>query len=179
MSTRQSRFEAMFREVYEPLQTYARRRTDAATADDVVADALLVLWRRLDDVPDDMVVPWSYGVARRCLANHRRSDQRREALTDRLGAQRVIDESNEPVDEELHAALDQLDSDDRELLRLWAWEALQPREIALVLDISANAASIRLHRAKQRLGDALRRKSHGDGGHVVVGHHPDREGEAS
>ena len=38
-------------QVYEPLQRYARRRGDPPAADDVVADALLVLWRRLDDVP--------------------------------------------------------------------------------------------------------------------------------
>jgi len=39
--------------VYEPLQRYLRRRTDAAAADDVLGDALLVMWRRLDDVPPD------------------------------------------------------------------------------------------------------------------------------
>ena len=40
-------------------------------------------------------------------------------------------------------------------MRLWAWERLTPREIAAVLDITANAASIRLHRAKARLADHL------------------------
>jgi len=40
-------------------------------------------------------------------------------------------------------------------LRLWAWEQLSQREIAVVLDISPNAASIRLHRATRRLKDRL------------------------
>jgi RNA polymerase sigma-70 factor (ECF subfamily) len=44
-----------------------------------------------------------------------------------------------------------LSAADAEVLRLWAWEELAPREIALVLGITPNAASIRLHRAKARL----------------------------
>lgn len=60
---RRARFEAVFVQVYEPLQAYAHRRTDAATADDVVAETLLVLWRRLEEAPVDQIVPWAYGVA--------------------------------------------------------------------------------------------------------------------
>ena len=51
----------------------------------------------------------------------------------------------------LTEALDALRAEDAELLRLWAWEQLAPGEIATVLDITANAASIRLHRARERL----------------------------
>ena len=57
----------------------------------------------------------------------------------------------------LHDALAGLRPDDAELLRLWAWEQLTPAEIAVVLDITANAASVRLHRAKQKLADRLRK----------------------
>ena len=56
-SLRRARFEALAAEVYEPLQRYVRRRIDAAAADDVVSDTLLVCWRRLDDVPDDAALP--------------------------------------------------------------------------------------------------------------------------
>jgi DNA-directed RNA polymerase specialized sigma24 family protein len=58
-------------------------------------------------------------------------------------------------DPDLDLALGRLSPDDRELVRLWAWERLAPSEIAAVLDITANAASIRLHRAKARLADHL------------------------
>lgn len=158
---RRARFEAVFREVYEPLQAYVRRRADPAMVDDVVADALLVLWRRLDDIPDGLALPWSYGVSRRCLANHRRGDQRRDALVERLTAE-PVSAGHDGVtgeglgDDALERALAQLGADDREIVRLWAWEQLQPREIAVVLDISPNAAAIRVHRAKQRLADLLR-----------------------
>ena len=149
---RRGRFERVVAGVYEPLQRYLLRRTDPATADDVLGDVLLVLWRRLDDVPDEAPLPWAYAVARRCLANARRAAGRQERLVERLAAERPAGETD---DEQLTAALAALPEDDRELLRLWAWEQLAPREIATVLGISANAASIRLHRAKKRLRNLM------------------------
>ncbi|HTH05216.1 MAG TPA: sigma-70 family RNA polymerase sigma factor [Ilumatobacteraceae bacterium] len=172
-AARGARFEALFREVYEPLQWYARRRTDATTADDVVAEALTVLWRRLDEVPDGMALPWSYGVARRCLANARRGDARREQLTDRLVAERTGMSTNvDPAVDALDDAMGELPSDDRELLHLWAWEGLAPREIALVLGVSANAVSIRLHRAKTELKKRLAGKDLPAAGHMRGGDTP-------
>lgn len=137
---------------YEPVQRYLRRRADPASADDVLGDVLLVLWRRLDDVPTENPLPWVYGVARGCLANQRRSAARQERLVHRLAQVRADDA---PDDGDLAEALAALPLDDGEVLRLWAWEQLPPREIAVALGISANAASIRLHRAKKRLRQLL------------------------
>lgn len=152
-----SRFRALFDTVYEPLQRYVRRRAAAEYADDVVADTLLVAWRRLDTIPPGAELPWCYATARRCLANQRRSEARRLGLVERLHAEAA----NPPVSgpdaamDSTRAALAGLREEDREVLELWAWEGLAAREIATVLGISANAASIRLHRAKRRLGNAL------------------------
>jgi RNA polymerase sigma-70 factor (ECF subfamily) len=158
---RSARYESLFDTVYEPLQRYVRRRCAPGAADDVVAEVLLVLWRRLDDVPDDAPLPWAYGVARRCLANERRGGRRRLALVGRLESTAAADvapaadEFAERTDPALADVLRALPPDDREVVRLWAWEQLAPREIAVVLDISPNAASIRLHRAKARLAQSL------------------------
>ena len=146
------RFEQLVAQVYEPVQRYLLRRTDPATADDVLGDVLLVLWRRLDDVPVDSPLPWTYGVARKCLANCRRAAVRQEQLVRRVAAERPVEDDG---DDRLAEALARLPEDDRELLRLWAWEQLPPREIATVLGVSANAAAIRLHRAKKRLKHLL------------------------
>jgi RNA polymerase sigma-70 factor (ECF subfamily) len=62
---RRRRFEDVVAGVYEPVQRYLRRRTDPATADDVLGDVLLVLWRRLDDVPVDLPLSYAYGVEQR------------------------------------------------------------------------------------------------------------------
>ena len=158
----QRHFEQLVAQVYEPLQRFLLRRTDPATADDVLGDVLLVLWRRLGDVPADLPLPWAYGVARRCLANSRRTAARQQQLVRRVAAERPVEDDG---DDRLAEALEALPEDDRELLRLWAWEQLPPREIAVVLGVSPNAAAIRLHRAKKRLRTLLEagKKTHAPG----------------
>ena len=78
-----ARFEALAAEVAEPVRRFLARRTDPDTADDVLAETLLVCWRRLDQVPDP-ALPWVYGVARNCLANEQRSGRRQWRLAAKI-----------------------------------------------------------------------------------------------
>lgn len=159
-------FEAVVAQVYAPLQRYLRRRTDPARADDVLGDVLLILWRRCDDIPADAALAWSYGVARRCLANSRRGSERQLRLARRLAEEPPpTAAADDPI---LDEALSALPERDREVLRLWAWEQLPAQQIALALGVTPNAASIRLHRAKARLRKELaRRKDPGPTGHLA------------
>ncbi len=75
--TRQQRFEALAGDVAEPVLRYARRRADAHTAEEVLAETLLVAWRRLDEIPAGGELPWCFAVARHHLANAARSAPRR------------------------------------------------------------------------------------------------------
>ena len=172
---RRARFEEIAPSLMEPLRRYLARRTDAATADDVLADTLLVCWRRLDELPDDPL-PWAYAVARNCLANARRGVRRQDRLAARIS---VVDPPRETVpgpgegDDVLAGALARLRPDDAELLHLWAWEQLTAGEIAVVLGITPNAASIRLHRAREKLRTELRKIG------AAAGHEGSREGRTS
>lgn len=162
-TAREHRMRELVALVGEPVRRYLHRRTDAATADDVFGDVLLVCWRRLDDVPaaPENAVPWAFVVARQCLQNAQRAERRRGRLVGRiiaidpppaaaapLGAD---DPDDGPRAAAVTTALTRLRPDDAEVLRLWAWEDLASPQIAVVLGISANAAAIRLHRAKARL----------------------------
>ena len=165
----------------EPLRRFLARRTDAATADDVLADTLLVCWRRLDDVPAEPL-PWAYGVARHCLANAQRGERRQARLAARISvvdppARATPPEATSARDTGLDEALARLRPADAELLRLWAWEQLTPAEIAGILEISANAASIRLHRAREKLRTELGTAARKDDG--AAGHEQSREGRTS
>lgn len=151
--------------VTEPLHRYLVRRTAPDMVEDVLSETMLVLWRRIDHVPGlrngslpdrDEVLPWCYGVARGCLANARRADGRRLRLVERLMS---VQQPPVPVDADhgdLHAALAALGELDREVIRLWAWEELAPRQIAEATGMTANAVSMRLHRAKKKIAEQLR-----------------------
>lgn len=159
-SVTHARFTALVDDVIDPVRRYLARRTDPDTAQDVLGDTLLVCWRRLDQVPDD-AVPWTIGVARNCLANSVRSHRRRHRLLDRIRTldppQPLVTDSGADTGDTspVTAALARLRPADAEVLRLWAWEDLAPREIAVVLEVSVNAATVRLHRAKKRLAAEL------------------------
>ena len=170
VEARRARFEAVARGLVEPLRRFLARRTDAATADDVLGDTLLVLWRRYDDLPDE-VVPFAYGVARNCLANAERGARRQVRVAGRIATSDPPLEAVPPVDDDrLGEALAALSPDDADLLRLWAWEQLTPGEIATVLKVTPNAVSIRLHRARKRLADELRKVD------AAAGHEGSTEG---
>lgn len=166
--TEQRTFDAFVREVAEPVRRYLARRTDPDTAEEAFAEVLLVCWRRVDDLPAEPL-PWVYVVARNCLANAERARRRRGRLVGRLRSLErpgIVPGPAEGADHTaLHQALAQLRPADAEVLRLWAWEDLSPGQIATVLEISENAAAIRLHRAKHRLRDLLG-KTAGPTGHI-------------
>ena len=157
----EDRFASLLAAVVEPVRRYLARRTDTATAEDVLSETMLVCWRRLEDVPPGAPVAWTIGVARQCLANARRSEGRRRNLVRRIldlerpGEVRGPDAVSGAAHDVVTGALAALRAEDAEVLRLWAWEELAPREIALVLGVSANAATVRLHRAKGRLRTQL------------------------
>jgi len=64
------------------LVRFVARRVHPTHAEDIVADAFLVAWRRFEDLPTDAGArAWLFGIAQRTMLNGRRGDQRRRALT--------------------------------------------------------------------------------------------------
>lgn len=65
-----------------------------------MADAYLVAWRRLDHMPQEHGESraWLFGIARKCLANARRGEQRQDALSVRVAeaAARSGDDGADP-----------------------------------------------------------------------------------
>jgi RNA polymerase sigma-70 factor (ECF subfamily) len=156
----EDRFRRLYAAHVREVLAYALRRTaDAEDAADAVAETFLVAWRRLSEVPPgEGTRPWLYGVARRTLANQRRGEDRRHRLAQRLRGDLAAAAARSPAedhDDRFRSALESLCPDDREILRLSAWEELSPSQAARVLGISAIAARSRLHRARRRLGRAL------------------------
>jgi DNA-directed RNA polymerase specialized sigma24 family protein len=76
---RRARFDALFREHHPAVQAYARRRVPPEDVDDIVSEAFLIVWRRLDDVPE-APLPWLLAVARNVVGTEWRGAARRERL---------------------------------------------------------------------------------------------------
>jgi RNA polymerase sigma-70 factor (ECF subfamily) len=154
------RFTRLYEQHYWPVVRYLQRRLqDEDAARDAASEVFAIAWRRVRDVPDE-ALPWLYGTARKVLANAQRSRNRRLRLHHRLAAEPPAGEPGSDEYENVHEALASLSEADQEVLRLAAWEELTPVQIAEVLGCTANAAGVRLHRARERFRAALRDLDH-------------------
>jgi RNA polymerase sigma-70 factor, ECF subfamily len=163
VSGEQDDFEQVFADCYEPVLRYVSRRVAADAVQDVVADTFLVAWRRRDERRGE-ALPWLLGIARRVASTQRRGHARREALRERLRAEPPSAQADARIaaaDPRLADALASLAERDREALMLTAWEGLDHRSAAQVMGCSTGSFTVRLHRARRRLGRALGRSAAG------------------
>jgi RNA polymerase sigma factor (sigma-70 family) len=146
---------AFIRTVADELLAYfARRVTPHEDAADCLAETLLVLWRRRERLPTEHGErrAWSYGIAHRVLAAHRRKALRQLSLADRLRDElRYQPVAAHSSDNEAIAALSALSARDQELVMLIVWEGLSVTEAATVIGIRADAARARYSRARRTL----------------------------
>jgi GDPmannose 4,6-dehydratase len=152
-------FDQLYRR-YAPLITaYVRRRVDRSEVDDVVAQVFVVAWRRLADLPTPPADRlWLYGVARRTVADHRRSGLRRVRLEARLMEDAARPPtSGDPADVvgRIDAVLRRLRPADEAVLRLVLGDGLSHAEAGMILGCSANAVELRLRRARARAREVL------------------------
>ena len=157
---REARFYRLCEAHTAAVTAYALRRVSRQDAADVVAETFLVAWRRLDEIHDERsALPWLYAVARRVLLSQQRATRRQQAIAERVAsAERLGVPQGEGAPLgwwRLLEALAGLSEREREVLMLAAWEELSSSEAALVLDCSAAAFRIRLHRARRRLRERL------------------------
>ncbi|WP_112242913.1 RNA polymerase sigma factor [Kribbella monticola] len=154
---REARFSALYRATYADLVRFAQRRVDHSHAEDVVAEAFLVAWRRLDDLPKqaDDARAWLFGVARHTIMNSRRGSDRRRALAVRLAtsASTATDGAADLVAQQvdLAAAWNLLSEVHQEALALAVLDELTAPQAAVVLGISPVAFRLRLSRARRAL----------------------------
>jgi RNA polymerase sigma-70 factor (ECF subfamily) len=156
---RRARLEAVYAAHGVAVRRYLRRRTDPATADDLLNDVFVVVWMRLERIPQDPL-PWLLACARNVLAHNWRSERRRAALLARLSAAQLPASVAGDCGGRLAEALAVLSERDREALLLIAWEGLSSEQAAMTLGCSQRALAMRLHRARKRLAAAMSAAEH-------------------
>jgi RNA polymerase sigma-70 factor (ECF subfamily) len=160
-----ARYEQLYELHYARVVAYCRRRTAPARVDDAVADTFTVAWRRIDDVPEGTAsLMWLYRVAHRVVGHQWRSSDRHERLQRRLAAVPdwpVAEPDTAAISadetERVLRAAEHLNESDAEVLRLLCWERLTRSEIAEVLELTPNAVSQRIHRARKNLAEEFAR----------------------
>jgi RNA polymerase sigma factor (sigma-70 family) len=158
--SRSGRFIDLYERHYAAVLRYAWRRTGADDAEDVAHEAFAVAWRLLDQIPVSGELPWLYKVAGNLIRNNRRKVQRDSlALADLVPVPEPDHADAVDARQAALAAMESLGERDQELLRLVAWEGLDPGEIGAVLGCSRPAVHIRLYRLRKRL-EALLDETH-------------------
>lgn len=155
---RERTFRSLYETAYPDVLRFVQRRCLPGQAEDVVAEAFLVVWRRLDDLPrpHDDARAWVFGIARHVLLNSVRGDQRRTALGVRLADAATLPTTEDATDAvvlavDLALAWRRLPEAHQEALALAALEDLTAPQAAAVLGISPVAFRLRLSRARRAL----------------------------
>lgn len=155
---RERAFRSLYEGAYPDLLRFVQRRSGPDHAEDVVADAFLVVWRRLDELPRDHddARAWLFGITRNVLLNEHRGEQRRRALGVRLAdASTTPTIGADPQDVlssvDLGLAWRRLSETHQEAIALAVFEELDAPQAAAVLGISPVAFRLRLSRARRAL----------------------------
>jgi RNA polymerase sigma factor (sigma-70 family) len=154
-------FGALFRAHITEISRFLARRLPADQVDDIASDLFEIAWNKRSKIPQGLELPWLYKTARYLIANHRRKEAGRQAILASL-AEPVAAPSAESIalaDIELAQAWGKLNEKEREALALWALDGLEPKEVAIALGISENAANVRLSRAKKNLLSELEKSN--------------------
>lgn len=167
---RETRFRSLYADSYPDVLRFAQRRVPRAEAEDVVAEAFLVVWRRLDEAPaghgDQRA--WLFGIARHCLLNAQRGEDRRDALAVRVAVRTPAADAEATAAAateadavaalvDLAAAWRGLTREHQEALALTVFEDLTSAQAAVVLGITATAYRLRLLRGRRALRARLGR----------------------
>ncbi len=157
---RSDRVEETIRREGPALLAYFERRVEVREdAADLLADTLLVLWRRAESLPSDPenVRMWLCGVARNTLSSYRRGRRRHLELAERMRSELASAPAPSVPSSslDLSEALDRLNRLDREIVVLAAWDGFTLAEIARHLRMRPTTVRSRYSRARAKLRATL------------------------
>lgn len=150
-------FNDIFRAHLAETSRFIARRTKAEDVEDLAADLFALAWQKRASIPKGLELPWLYKSARYLISNHNRKQQGRASILAALKEPETAPsaESIALADIELAAAWKALNAKEQEILALWAFEGLEPKQLAIALEKSENACAIALSRAKAKLTELL------------------------
>lgn len=151
--------DRLLRELQPDIRRYARRQCHRGTViEDVVQEALIVVYRRVGNVRDAAALAgWVFRVvARMCMLPALAAMRGTEALTETHEAAYFASLSKDELRMDIVRGLESLPLIYREVILLRDMEQLTITEVATRLAITREAAKSRIHRARVLLREYLR-----------------------
>lgn len=162
-------FDTVALEIVRPLSRYLRRYVgDKSTADDLLQETLLRVLRGLHGFEGRAnVKTWAFSIATRVAADYfRHPEHRREIVDiDDLDESEALADDEHMADEKLvngemnaciREVVDSLPEDYRAALVLHDLEDMSAKQVADICGVTVATAKIRIHRARNRLREALK-----------------------
>jgi RNA polymerase sigma-70 factor (ECF subfamily) len=150
--------EQVLRELQPDIRRYARRQCHRTSSiEDVVQEALIVLYRRMGSVRDPLAVAgWVFRVVTRlCMLPVLGLIRGAEELTDRHEAAHFAQMPQDELRIDLVRALESLPAIYREVILLRDMEQLTISEVADRLSITREACKSRIHRGRALMREYL------------------------
>jgi RNA polymerase sigma-70 factor (ECF subfamily) len=146
----------------------ALRMNNSHEAEDLAQEAFVIAWKRLRDFdPEARFGPWVRGIAINLVRNHWRkhraqpvggSAELETLIAARQDGDRGTEDSHQGTLAALGACLGQLDSANRDLVRLRYEEAVSIEALSARLQAQPSTLTMRLHRLRALLRSCIERK---------------------
>lgn len=152
-------FAAFFRDLYPVLCRYARRSVDAATAEEVAADALDKIWERneadpADDVEWRRLASFAFRIVEGLVRTRLRGDGRHRRLLFKIAKFERPDAFLDPPTGDQPRWFRELPDVERRLLQLVA-DGFAISEIAALMELEPATVSRRMYRARQHAKEMI------------------------
>jgi len=146
-------FTNLYRGFLPQVSGYLIRRCDRSEVEELASRVFEIAWRKRTQAPKGFELAWIYRIASFVVANHRRAVRSERNFLERFRPSDFAPsvEDIAIADTDLARAWKKLSSFEREAISLTAFEGLSNQEAARVLEISPNAFTQRLAKARKHL----------------------------
>ena len=146
-------FTTIHRGFLPQISSYLVRRCDKSEVEELASRVFEIAWRKRAQAPQNYELAWLYRIAGFVVANHRRAINSEKNFVARF---KPLDFAPSPediaiADLSLSKAWSKLSPFEREAISLSALEGLSNQDAARVLEISPNAFTQRLAKARAKL----------------------------
>lgn len=146
-------FAEHYRQHLPAIAKFLARRVDTSEVEDLCSDVFMKAYEKKHLAPAGYELAWLFSIAGHLVSNHRRKQTTASRLFIALSVANYAPsaESLALADVALSQAWSRLKPAEQNLLALVALDGASVSEAAQILNISPNAASVRLNRARTKL----------------------------